>query len=207
MKKIVGLLAIFVIGNYVYISLYGQRHQEDVMGKKVALVIASNGFQEHEYQETRKVLENAGYVITVVSDKQGMAIGNEGLQISVDTDIAHMHPIEYLGVYIIGGPGAITSLDNPIMHKILNEVFAIDIPYGAICLAPRILAQAQVLRNKQATGWDGDGQLKDIFQKNQVTLVQKAVVVDGNVVTANGPSAAQDFGLAIVETLSEKMNK
>ncbi len=177
------------------------------MQKKVALVIASEGFQEYEYQETRTIIENAGYKVSIVSDKDGIAIGHDGMHVVVDSDIAHVNSIEYVGLYLIGGSGTMSCLDNSMMYKVLNEVFAINISYGAICLAPRVLAKAQVLRNKQATGWDGDGQLKDIFQKNHVIPVQKSVVVDGNVITANGPSAAQDFGLAIIEKLSEKNKK
>ena len=104
---------------------------------------------------------------------------------------------------MIGGPGTLDCLDNPVTYKLLNEVFALQKPYGAICLAPRVLAHAELLQNKNATGWDGDGHLQDVFTAHNVTYVHEPVVIDGNIVTANGPQAATDFGAAIVAVLQE----
>jgi putative intracellular protease/amidase len=63
------------------------------------------------------------------------------------------------------------------------------------------LAKAGVLKNIHATWWDGDGELQDVFDKYGVVRVDEPVVVDGVVVTENGPLSARDFGKKIIEVL------
>ena len=201
MKRVIAALAVLVVGCYAYVTLYAHPNTEVAMEKKVVLIVASSGFQEHEYQATRAALEHAGYAVTVACDKPGLATGHAEARVEVDTVVSDVHPHQYAAFYIIGGPGTLHCLDNDVTYKLLNEVFALQKPYGAICIAPRILANAHVLRNKKATGWNNDGHLEDIFSNNQVTYVHEPVVVDGTIVTADGPKAADDFGDSIVKIL------
>ena len=76
-------------------------------------------------------------------------------------------------------------------------------PYGAICVSPRILAKAGVLHGKRATGWDEDGKLKYVFEKRDVVYEYAPVVTDGRIVTADGPASAKEFGEAIAAVLSK----
>lgn len=167
------------------------------MPKKIVLVIASNGFQQEEYHETYKVLVKAGFHVTTASDKQGHATAHDGTTVIIDSLIDDIVSTVYDGVFLIGGRGALKFLNTPLVHKLLNELFCLSKPYGAICIAPRILAQAFVLRHKKATCWDGDDQAAIVLKKYEVEFVNEPVVVDGNVITANGPLAAQAFGQAI----------
>jgi putative intracellular protease/amidase len=57
------------------------------------------------------------------------------------------------------------------------------------------------LQGKKATGWNGDGELGGILSDSGAEFVDKPVVVDGNIVTGNGPSAAKEWGEAIVKML------
>ena len=74
-------------------------------------------------------------------------------------------------------------------------------PYGAICISSRILAAAGVLSGKKATGWDDDNKLAHIFKKHNVEYIKESIVIDENVVTAIGPSAAQEFAQGILKVL------
>lgn len=171
------------------------------MTKKVVLVVASNGFQQKEYHDTYAVLVKAGVQITTASDKKGQAIAHDGSMVHVDMLIEDIQPILFDGVFFIGGRGALKCLNTPVSYKLLNELMAVGKPYGAICIAPRILAWAHVLKGKKATCWNDDEVVQDIFDAQGVTFVHESVVTDGNVVTANGPLAATDFGHAIVKVL------
>ncbi|MBI4427225.1 MAG: DJ-1/PfpI family protein [Candidatus Magasanikbacteria bacterium] len=164
------------------------------MSKKILFVIASEGFQPIEYGDAKKVLEAAGLIVVTASDHVGAAVARDGSTAAVDLLVKDVIPEDYDGLFFIGGPGALEHLDNEDSYKLLREWQKTGKPYGAICISPRILAKAGVLRNKKATGWDGDGELADIFVDNGVEYVRQPVVVDGNVVTGNGPSAARDWG-------------
>ena len=169
--------------------------------KKVLLIVASNGYQPLEYSIPKKILEHAGIQVVTASDKPGIARASDNTTTLVDYDVQHVNPEEYDGIFLIGGPGALQYLDNQPMYAILKKTKELGKIYGAICISPRILAHAHVLKGHRATGWDQDNLLTDIFYKYDVTYVKEDVVVDGKVITATGPHAAQAFGKAIVKLI------
>ena len=193
--------------------------------KIVLLIIASQGYQPIEYGITRKVLEDAGITVRVASDKKGIAqsipsekhadrcddtnctknnvtSNQDYSKVIVDVDISAVKPAEYDGIFLIGGPGALECLNNVIVYNIIKEIVVLERPFGAICISPRILAQAGVLKNRSATCWDGDKGVDAIFKKYGVIRIEKSVVVDGNLITADGPQSAQAFGKAIIKKLT-----
>jgi putative intracellular protease/amidase len=111
----------------------------------VLLVIASNGFQHVEYGQTKKVIEDAGFIVTTASDKAENAIAKDGSTAHVDIALDDVVPSNYAGIFFIGGPGAMECLDNNISYKILQEAFYQNKPVGGICIATRVLAKAGVL--------------------------------------------------------------
>ena len=57
------------------------------------------------------------------------------------------------------------SLDNDISYNFLKQAQQHNISYGAICISPRILAKAGVLKGKKATGWNDDHELEGVFKE------------------------------------------
>lgn len=164
----------------------------------IVLVVAFSGFQPLEYEIPKKILTDAGFKVITASTMLGNATDQNGKPIKVDSALEKLTVADFDGIFFVGGPGALDNLDNATSHKLLQSAAAAHKPYGAICISPRILAHAGVLKHKKATGWDDDGELAAIFKKYGVTYVHKPVVVDGNIITANGPAAAQEFGKSIV---------
>lgn len=188
--------------------------------KKVLLIIASEGYQPVEYGFTRRALENAGIKVMVACDKMHSAampnlahtsarqeeyyaqIVSEYPQYAtapVDMLINTVNPAEYDGIFIIGGSGAMEFLDNTRTYDLVTRIAENGKPFGAICISPRILAKAGVLKQKKATGWDGDHNLEKLFAEHKVVYVKEPVVIDGNLITADGPPSAHAFGAAIAK--------
>jgi protease I len=65
---------------------------------------------------------------------------------------------------------------------------------GAICLAPVILANAGVLRNRRATVAGTEART---IEAAGATYTGPGVTVDENIVTANGPKSSTAFGQRI----------
>jgi protease I len=194
--------------------------------KTVLLIVAFKGYQPVEYGHTREVLEKAGIKVAVGSTELGTAqaapskkhaqvCDDPGCtktaaqypayeQVKVDVSIDAIKPENYDGIFLIGGPGALEYLDNPVVYGVMQKSTQLSKVIGAICISPRILAKAGLLQGKKATGWDDDGELRGVFKKNSVARVNKPVVVDGNIITADGPRAAAEFGQAIANKLLEK---
>lgn len=173
----------------------------ELKGKKVVLVIASEAFQPIEYSVTKDVLTEAGVTVITASDKPGGAVGTDNSVTSVDLSVQDLNVADYDGIFLIGGKGAMETLDNEIVYALIRKAAKRPMPYGAICIATRILAKANAIDGKQATGWNGDNALLAIYNAHHVTLVDKDVVIHGLLVTAVGPTSAEAFGKAILRVL------
>jgi len=176
----------------------------DLSNKKVAMIIAYKDFKDEEYFASRGILETAGAEIKVVSDNLGTASGADGGEAKVDIKLSDLNVSDFDAVVFIGGPGALSHLDNQDSHRIAKETVGQNKILAAICISPTILAKAGVLQGKKATVWTSplDKGPKKILEENGVEFQDKSVVVDGNIITANGPSAAKKFGEEIVKDLS-----
>lgn len=174
----------------------------------VALFISATGFQPVEYQNTRTALEAAGIRVIIASDNRnamGNAIATDGSVVHVDYLISNLQDDHCAGLALIGGGGALDHLDSNDVIEATQRAIAAKKVVGAICIAPRILAKAGILTGKRATGWDGDNKLAEIFEAHAVKLnTKKAVVADGNIVTAQGPAAATEFGETLAKLLLKK---
>jgi protease I len=165
---------------------------------KALIIIAQKGYQDIEEAETRKALEAAGQSIVHASSSKGACIGKLGGTMEATVTLKDVRVANYDRIAFIGGPGAAVFAEDPEVLRIAREAVAADLPLGAICIAPTILAAAGVLRGKRATVWD-DGQETQIrFLEGHGALYSgERVTVDGLIVTGNGPAAAEEFGKAL----------
>lgn len=170
------------------------------MNKKAAIIIALRDFQDKEYFETKEALETAGVKITTVSAKKETAIGVYGGEVNVDLAVQEINTQDYDAMVFIGGGGALKYLDNEISYGVARKAIETGKILGAICISPVILAKAGVLKNKKATVWSSlldKGPIK-ILKENGAEYLDEDVVIDGKIITANGPSASRKFGEKIV---------
>jgi protease I len=172
-----------------------------MLAKKILLIVASQGFQPIEYSQPKQILENAGYTVVTASNSAYQAISSIGTPTKVDLTIDAVNPKEYEGIFFIGGPGALEHLNNQKSYDLLQKAYTAHKFVGAICISPRILANAGILDGKKATGWDDDHLLANIFVQHSVEYVKDPVVVDERIITASGPSAAQAWAQAIIKAL------
>ena len=167
----------------------------------ILLIVASEGFQHIEYRTPKKVLEEAGFTIITASNKPSAAIAKDGSTTNVDVVLDQVNVNDYDGIFFIGGPGALEHLDNQTSYTVIKAAADAKKPLGAICVSTRILAKAGVLKQKRATGWDGDDLLGQLYHEHDVVYIPEEVVVDENIITATGPKAAQEFAEQIIMLL------
>lgn len=187
------------------------KEQEEIMSlevltqKNAVIVIAFQGFQDFEYSEIRQILEYAGIKIIIASSLKGEAQGKSGQKVTVDMIIDEVVPEDFDALVFIGGPGALEYVDNLSVHQLIQQAVNKDKVLAAICIAPEILAQAGVLKEKKATVWSDpvDKSTIEVLEKGGAEYLDQAVVVDGKIVTGNGPEAATEFGQRIVEVLNK----
>jgi len=178
-----------------------------LQGKKVALVIAQEGFQDQEFSETKKGLEQAEAEVYVVSKNTLFpAKGKFGLEVEPDIKLENLRVDEFDALVFIGGPGASSYIEDDTVHSLIRKAKEKDKVLGAICIAPTILAKAGVLKDVQATVWSSplDKSPVELLKETGAIYLDEPVVVSGKIVTANGPEAAKKFAQALVEVISKQ---
>lgn len=162
--------------------------------KKALIILAQAGYQDVEYAGTRKGLEEGGYVVTIASAHVGMCQGKLGGKEDAEVSLCDIQVSDYDCIAFIGGPGAAAYASDPDALRVAHDAARADIPLGAICIAPTILAKARVLEGRRATVWDSGGEQKALLEKHGAIYTGDDVTVDGKIVTGNGPAAAEEFG-------------
>ena len=172
-------------------------------GRKIVMVIAFKDFRDEEYFVPKEILEREGAEIKTASNQKGAASGADGGEAEVDLLISEINPAGFDAVVFIGGPGCLKNLDSEDSYNVAKGTIAENKLLAAICISPVILAKAGVLKEKEATVWSSpmDKSAIEILEQNGANYNSQDVVVDGRIVTANGPAAAQKFANTLIEIL------
>jgi protease I len=170
------------------------------MPSKIIIVIAKKDFKDEEYFVPKEILEEAGFLVETVSSEKGIARGVDGGEVAIDSTLENVDLKSAIALILIGGGGAQVYLENEILHNLIRNAAAKEMIIGAICIAPAILAKAGILKDRKATVWANplDKKFARILEKHGAKYLNQMVVVDGNIVTADGPEAAELFAQTIV---------
>jgi protease I len=122
------------------------------------------------------------------------------LKVKPDLLIDDINVSDFDAIVFIGGFGCAEYFDNPVAHKIAKEALGQDKILAAICMAPRILANAGVLEGKKATCFPS---VRENIKAKGAIVTGEMVERDTNIITGNGPGASTKFG----ETIASALNK
>lgn len=165
---------------------------------KTSYLFLAPGFEEIEALATVDVLRRAGMdVLTVAVGVSGSVSGAHGVQIEADTSMEALPAVPAAEWLIAPGgmPGASNLAACGELCRMLEMHNAGGGKIAAICAAPAVvLAPLGLLDGRKATCYPG-------FEEHctGAVMIPGRVVTDGNIITANGPSSAIPFALAIVE--------
>lgn len=169
-------------------------------GKNCLFVIAHRDFRDEELLIPKNILEEAGATITIASTDTTSAKGMLGGTIKPDIFLKDAKIENYVAIILIGGIGSKDYWESKVAHKLLKDADEKDKVIGAICLAPVTLANAGLLKGKNATCYETKD-TKKIFEKSGVKYTKNSVEVDGRIITANGPKVAKEFAKKIMGLL------
>ena len=165
---------------------------------KVLVVVPDRDYQDVEYDAVRTFLGRAGYEVVVANSTGGTSTGLSGRRVQADVKIGKADAADYRGIVLIGGPGAEAYADMPDLRGLVRHMARSDRVVSAICIAPVILANAGVLEGRMATVWPDRA---DRIAQRGARYVNEPVVVDGKIVTGDGPGSAEQFAQAVVKAL------
>ena len=173
------------------------------MTKKIVLIIAFQDFRDEEYFIPKSIFLGEGFEVKTASFKKGEAVGSYGGLAEVDLVLGDLNVNDFDAIVFVGGSGAARYFEDKNCLQIAKEAFSKNKVLAAICIAPAILAKSGILRDKKATVWSSglDKSVVKILKQEGADYQEKPLVIEGKIITANGPAQARNFGEVIVRAL------
>ncbi|MEO5722652.1 MAG: type 1 glutamine amidotransferase domain-containing protein [Chthoniobacterales bacterium] len=169
-------------------------------GKKVAILVA-DGFEQEEMTKPREALREAGAETVIVSPTkkqiQGMNHADKGDKFDVDVELASANPQDFDALLIPGGlmnPDELRS--TPEALKFTKHFFRTGKPVAAICHAPWVLIDAEVVKGRTLTSWPA---IQTDVKNAGGNWVDEEVVVDNGLVTSRKPDDIPAFNRKMIE--------
>jgi len=163
----------------------------------ILIVIAAEGYQDTEYNDTKEVLDKAGHIITTACTTIP-AKGSLGGHTDADMLIKDVEPENYEAIIFIGGPGCHDYFNYEPAFNLVHKFYDAGKLTCAICSAPSILANAGILNGITCTCYEDEA---DNVKSNGALYTGRSVEKDGIIITANGPSASKEFAETINTSL------
>ncbi len=168
---------------------------------KTAVVILAEGFEELEAIAPIDVLRRAGVRVTLAGVDSRLVSSSRKIGIHADALLKDIQDLPDVVILPGGLPGATNLAKSEEVSKFIKRMNAEGKLVAAICAAPAVvLAPLGILEGKKATcypGCEADFSSTTIHSKERV-------VVDGNIITSQGPGTALEFALVIATRLVGK---
>lgn len=175
------------------------------LNKKTVAILATNGFEESELREPMNALKKAGADVHIVSDNsgsiKGWSDGNWSNSYDVDKTLDEVSQDDYNALILPGGvinPDTLRRNKNAI--NFIKSFFKNHKPVAAICHAPWLLAEAEVVKGRKITSFNS---IKTDMINAGANWVDQEVVVDEGLVTSRNPNDLPAFCSKIVEEVYE----
>lgn len=171
------------------------------------LMIATDGFETSELMKPRQALIDAGATVTLASLKMapitGESGGEKGDSIAPDMLVSEVDGADYDALVL---PGGVHNPDTLRMDEttvdLVETFFEDGKTVAAICHAPWLLIEADIVDGKRATSWPS---LRTDLENAGATVVDEEVVVDGNLITSRNPDDIPAFVEAIKAALVKEV--
>ena len=176
----------------------------ELNGMRVA-VVATDGVEQVELERPWQALEEAGAEPELVSLDSGTITAfnhlDKGDPKNVDAVVSSADPDEYGALVLPGGVanGDFIRADADAV-AFVKSFFEAGKPVAAICHAPWVLAEADVVRGRRMTSWPS---LQTDLRNAGAKWVDEEVVVDGTLVTSRKPDDLDAFTAAMVELFAD----
>ena len=164
-------------------------------------VFLADGFEEIEALAPVDLLRRAGVSVQTVGITGKTVTGSHN--ISVTADILPEEVVLNEAVQAVVLPGGMPGAKNLDADETVSRAIAFAAEKGkllcAICAAPFLLGKRGLLQGKTAICFPG-------FEADLTgaEISEQSVCRDGNIITAKGMGVATEFGLKIVEALSDE---
>ncbi|NIJ06506.1 protease I [Sphingomonas vulcanisoli] len=178
-------------------------------GKKVAILIAPQGTEEREFVQPRDAVNQAGASLTVIGLEKGEAKTNNhdvepGGSYAIDAAIGDVSADDFDALILPGGcVGADKLRASEEVVAFVRAFFEQQKPVAAICHAPWLLVEANVVHGRTLTSFPS---IKTDIGNAGGDWVDREVVVDNGLITSRNPHDLPAFCAKIIEEFGEGLH-
>ncbi len=163
------------------------------------LVIATDGFEDSELLEPIRILKERGAQVTLASLEKREIRGDNGAPATPDAEVVAVDSKDFDALVLPGGtknPDALRMVEQ-VVYTVRKFADA-GKPVAAICHGPWLLIEADVIRGRSVTGWPS---IRTDLKNAGASVVDREVVVDGNIITSRKPEDIPAFIEAIIRLI------
>jgi protease I len=165
-------------------------------------VVPQTQFREEEAFEPQRILEKEGARVVVASTAARTCRGIRDGVLEAVVAIEEANGEDYDAVVLAGGSSVPTLFwKDKKLQKLVSGMAEAGKIVAAISLSTVVLAKASLLEGRKATVYFLPEAL-DELKNGGATYVEKRVIVDGNIVMAEGPKESGAFAKAVVAALA-----
>jgi len=169
------------------------------------LIVATDGFEEWELFGPREILQKRGAEVVLASPKsdpiQATVHDDPGKTIRPDLTVDDANADDFDALIL---PGGVRNPDhlriNVKVIQLIKDFAAQGKPVAAICHAPWLLVEADLLRGRTATSWPS---IRTDLRNAGANVVDEAAVTDGNIVTSRNPQDVEEFTGAVMDLIRD----
>ena len=164
---------------------------------KEVLVPLAPGFEELEALAVVDILRRAGAKVMVAGTVGGVITGRNGIKVEPDATLDEAMDRDFAMIVLPGGAAGTENLaGDGRIARLVKDHDARGRFVAAICAAPTVLSAAGLTAGRTVTSHPT---VRGVLTEARVS--DERVVVDGNLVTSQGPGTAVEFAFKLVELL------
>ena len=167
------------------------------------LIIATDGFEQSELMEPKRLLEEAGIETAVASLESGEIRGwkdkDWGDSVAVDMTLDAVNVSDFDALLLPGGQmnPDILRMDETAIG-LIKAFGQAEKPVAAICHAPWLLAEAGLIDGKTVTAWPS---IRTDLTNAGANVVDQEVANDGYLITSRNPDDIPAFSKALIKAV------
>ena len=163
-------------------------------------VLLGEGFEESEAIVPVDLLRRAGVEVSLAGVTDKTVLSSHGIAVTCECTLREIDEENLTMVFLPGGLGGVEAIQaSETALGIVQRAADRGAYIAAICAAPTILARLGLLDRRQAVCYPGmeDQMLSAVVKKGS------PVVTDGHIITGEAAGSAFEFGLKLVEILTD----
>ena len=172
---------------------------------KHAIIVTGPGFEDAEFIYPFYRLQEAGFSVDVATSTDDAVIGKHGVSATPTVKLRKLDWRKYDLIVVPGGHEAPDRMRQvPEILNFVRKMYEAKKIVASICHGPWVLISAGIIRGKRATCYKG---CRDDLINAGAIYVDKPVVVDGNIVTAQHYRDNAAFMKATLEVFNAQNSK